>query len=95
VVSAARVVIWEFDGTLGYRDGMWRRCLMETWDPHRPGHSVQIEVVREFLRNGFPGYRHELADPELPTPEAWRRPIRAPLARAYVGSAASSLANPR
>lgn len=79
------MVIWDFDGTLGYRDGMWRGCLMETLDAHRPGHGVQMEVVRELLRDGFPWHRPDVAHPELSTPEAWWRPIRALIARAYIG----------
>jgi putative hydrolase of the HAD superfamily len=82
-------VIWDFDGTLGYRDGMWRGCLMETLDAHRPGHGVNVEIVREFLRDGFPWHRPEVPHRELSSPEAWWRPIQALIARAYIGAGIS------
>ena len=36
---AESVVLWDFDGTLAYRDGMWRGCLVEALAEVAPGHG--------------------------------------------------------
>ncbi len=33
---------------------MWRGCLVETLDEHWPGHGIDPEELRPFLRDGFP-----------------------------------------
>ena len=48
------VVLWDFDGTLAYRDGMWRGCLVEALDEVAPGHGVIAADVKPGLRDGFP-----------------------------------------
>jgi putative hydrolase of the HAD superfamily len=69
-VNAGRVVIWDLDGTLGYRDGMWRSALMEILDERQPAHGVDVGIIRTYLQRGFPWHRPEIAHPELSTPEA-------------------------
>jgi putative hydrolase of the HAD superfamily len=83
--GAARVILWDFDGTLAHRPGMWRGCLLEVLDEHEAGHSVQAEQLRPFLRDGFPWHRPDVPHPELCEPEAWWRPIETLLATAYEG----------
>ena len=80
-----RLVLWDFDGTLAHRTGMWRGAMIETLDEHLPGHGVRAEQLRPFLHNGFPWHRHEQAHPELADPEAWWAPIYTLMADAYEG----------
>jgi putative hydrolase of the HAD superfamily len=80
-----RLILWDFDGTLAHRTGMWRGTMIETLDEHLPGHGVAAEQLRPFLHNGFPWHRHETAHPELGDPEAWWEPIQAMMAAAYAG----------
>jgi putative hydrolase of the HAD superfamily len=80
-----RLVLWDFDGTLAYRTGMWRGAMIEALDEHAPGHGVGAEQLRPFLRDGFPWHRHETGHPELGDPEAWWVPIQAMMAAAYEG----------
>jgi phosphoglycolate phosphatase-like HAD superfamily hydrolase len=68
-----RVLVWDFDGTLAHRPGMWRGCLVETLDAHEPGHGIDAERLRPFLRDGFPWHRPQVAHPELSDPDAWWR----------------------
>ena len=63
-----RVILWDFDGTLAHRPGMWRGCLVETLDEHAPGHGIDPEELRPFLRTGFPWDSPEVPHPELSTP---------------------------
>lgn len=80
-----KVVFWDFDGTLAFRPGMWRGCLIETLDEHELGHGVDVERLRPLLRDGFPWHRPEVAHVELAEPEAWWQPVEALLAAAYQG----------
>jgi putative hydrolase of the HAD superfamily len=80
-----RVVLWDFDGTLAHRPGMWRGCMTETLDEHEHGHGIDPDQLRPFLRDGFPWHRPEIAHPELCEPEHWWTHVEALLAAAYEG----------
>ena len=88
--SGAGAILWDFDGTLAHRPGMWRGCLIETLDEYEGGHAVSADDLVPFLRNGFPWHTPEVAHPELSTPKAWWDRIEALLARGFgeVGVAA-------
>ena len=77
------VVIWDFDGTLAHRPGMFGGCMVEVLDEHEPGHAVTLDSVRPFLRDGFPWHAPNVAHPELGEAEAWWGRVGAVLARAY------------
>jgi putative hydrolase of the HAD superfamily len=81
--SAARAILWDFDGTLAHRPGMWRGCLIETLDEHEPGHAVCADDLIPSLRNGFPWHTPEVPHPELGTPAAWWQRVEAVLASAF------------
>ena len=80
-----RAILWDFDGTLAHRPGMWGGCLMEMLDENRPDHGVDSDELRSFLRDGFPWHRPDVAHPELCEPEAWWSHVEALLASAYEG----------
>jgi putative hydrolase of the HAD superfamily len=65
------VVLWDFDGTLAWRPGLWGGCVLEVLDEQAPGHTAQLETVRRAMRSGFPWHDHARAHPELSDPEAW------------------------
>jgi putative hydrolase of the HAD superfamily len=80
---APGAILWDFDGTLAHRPGMWRGCLIEALDEHEAGHGVDAEDVRPFLQDGFPWHRPEVPHPELGEPEAWWHAVELVMARAY------------
>ena len=82
---AARVIVWDFDGTLARRRGgtSFGACMVETLDAHEPGHGVTVDRVRPFLRSGFPWHSSEIAHTELETPDLWWGRVEPLLARAY------------
>jgi putative hydrolase of the HAD superfamily len=80
-----RVILWDFDGTLAHRPGMWRGCLIETLDEHAAGHGIDADELRPFLRDGFPWHRPDIAHLELCEPEAWWAPVEMLLSAAYEG----------
>lgn len=65
------VVLWDFDGTLAWRPGLWGGCVLEVLDERAPGHTAELEAVRRAMRSGFPWHDHTRAHPELSDPEAW------------------------
>ena len=80
-----RVILWDFDETLAQRPGRWNACLRETLDEHVPGHGIEREQLRPFLKGGFPWHTPERAHPELCEPEAWWERVEALLVAAYEG----------
>ncbi|HEY3462539.1 MAG TPA: HAD family hydrolase [Gaiellaceae bacterium] len=84
-VTGARLLIWDFDGTLAHRRGEtgWSILLAEALDAEEPGHGHSADTFRPQLRDGFPWHRPEVPHPELCEPEAWWGSVRPVLARAY------------
>ena len=76
------VVLWDFDGTLAWRPGLWGGCVLEVLDELAPGHTAELAQVRSGLRGGFPWDRHEQPHPELSAPDAWWRALTPLLKRA-------------
>ena len=69
--AADRAILWDFDGTLGYRDGLWSGCLTEVLQANEPDAGFTRDDVRPLLHNGFPWDVSDIAHPELSTPDAW------------------------
>jgi len=70
VAHSKPTIIWDFDGTLVHF-ASWRMALMDALDECEPGHNIDQEQMRPFLRDGFPWHRPEEPHTHLDTPEAW------------------------
>lgn len=68
---AEGVVLFDFDGTLAHRPGMWSQCVLEVLDELIPDHVMSIEDIRPHLRDGFPWHRSEDPHPQLNERDAW------------------------
>ncbi|MDP9409610.1 MAG: HAD family hydrolase [Actinomycetota bacterium] len=67
-------LIWDFDGTLAYRVGewpAWTQALLEVLDREIPGHGVDPDLFRPYLRTGFPWHSPEAHHPHLSSADAW------------------------
>jgi putative hydrolase of the HAD superfamily len=83
-LSERGVLLWDFDGTLAERPGLWGACLIEVLDERMPGHGLSADDVRPFLRDGFPWHEHDTPHPELSvSSDAWWSALEPLLARAY------------
>jgi putative hydrolase of the HAD superfamily len=81
-----RYLIWDFDGTLGYRDGgAWTASLLETLDLAMPGHTVTLEQLRLYTHAGFPWHQPDQPHLHLTSPEIWWDALYPVLAQAYRG----------
>jgi putative hydrolase of the HAD superfamily len=78
-----RVVMWDFDGTLATRPGLWSTCVLEVLDEHAPGHRASRDELRAALRDGFPWHRADEPHPELCEPDAWWAALDPLLGRAF------------
>ena len=85
-MTAAPVVLWDFDETLASRPGRWSGLLIEVLDEHVPGHSISLDAVRLGLRDGFPWHRSDEPHHHLAEPEAWWAAVRDLLAAAVRGA---------
>lgn len=63
--------MWDFDGTLAWRDGLWSGCVLEVLDEHEPGHGATLAALRAQLSGGFHWHRHETPHPELAAADDW------------------------
>jgi putative hydrolase of the HAD superfamily len=77
------VVMWDFDGTLATRPGLWSTCVLEVLDEHAPGHHVSRDELRAALRDGFPWHRADEPHLELCEPDAWWAALDPLLGRAF------------
>jgi putative hydrolase of the HAD superfamily len=81
-----KLLIWDFDGTLGHRRGEtgWSLLLEEALDSEEPGHGYAAETFRPYLRDGFPWHRPDVPHLELcGDPEGWWAGVGARLTHAY------------
>lgn len=90
--AAESVVLWDFDGTLAHRDGLWGGCVIETLDAVVTDHGISRDQLRPLLRDGFPWHRHDVGHPELCEPDAWWSHVLDVLVRAVDGAGGSPAA---
>ncbi len=80
-------LIWDFDGTLGYRDGGgWAATMLELLDREELGHAVILEQLRASLQAGFPWQDWERPHPYLVDADGWWEALQPTLTRTYCGA---------
>jgi putative hydrolase of the HAD superfamily len=77
---AERLILWDFDGTLGWRPGLWSGCVLEVLDEHEPGHGLAAETVRAGMRGHFPWHLPERQHTHLSDGESWWAPVQTRIA---------------
>jgi putative hydrolase of the HAD superfamily len=81
--------MWDFDGTLAAREGMWSGCLVTALGAVAPGLAVTAEALRPGLRNGFPWHAPDACHGPRDA-DAWWASLGVVLAAAYVGAGVPS-----
>lgn len=77
---AERLILWDFDGTLAFRPGLWSGCVIEVLDAHEPGHSLAAEHIRAGMRGWFPWHTPDEPHTHLADAESWWAPIQGRIA---------------
>lgn len=68
----ANYLIWDFDGTLGYRaGGMWTASLAKVLQSEMPDFPVEVEAIRPHMQSGFPWHTPEAAHTHITSADAW------------------------
>ena len=82
-----KTLIWDFDGTLGYRDGgAWTASLFEVLQREIPESTVTFEQLRPYMvSEGYPWGRPEESHLHLDTPEKWWDALKPLFVNAYLG----------
>jgi putative hydrolase of the HAD superfamily len=81
-----KYLIWDFDGTLGYRqDGMWSMALLEILRQEKPEFRMTMEQIRPFLQSGFPWHNPSQPHTEIKSPEQWWNALDELFERAFLG----------
>jgi len=79
-----KLLIWDFDGTLGYREGgAWTASLFEVLQCEAPESGVGFEQLRVHMQSGFPWLEPEVPHLHLSTAELWWAALEETFARAY------------
>jgi putative hydrolase of the HAD superfamily len=79
-----RYIIWDFDGTLAYRTGQWTGALLHVL---RRFANVEAdpEMLRPFLRKGFPWHNSAQPNPPMRTAADWWAELLPVFEEAFVG----------
>lgn len=79
-------LIWDFDGTLGYREGgAWTASLLETIAMVLPDFPVTLEQLRPYMQAGFPWHEPDRPHSHLTSAEAWWEALYPVLEKACQG----------
>jgi len=79
-----KYLIWDFDGTLGYRPGQWSGAMVQVLRRFA-GLEVDLETLRPFMQKGFPWHNPNQANPPMRTAEDWWDAVLPVFEEAFVG----------
>jgi len=87
-----KYLIWDFDGTLGYRQGgMWSMALLEIIRQEKPEFHASMEQIRPFLQAGFPWHNPSQPHTEIKSPEQWWNALDELFEQAFLGIGINSI----
>ena len=79
-----KVLIWDFDGTLGYRTGAWSGAMLDVLDARLPGHTLTRDDLRRYLLQGFPWHNADQPHTQLTSADLWWANLHPVFQAAYV-----------
>jgi putative hydrolase of the HAD superfamily len=80
--APGRVLIWDFDGTLGYRPAHWSGAIADALTEVLGPHEFSRAMISAEIHDGFPWHSPEVAHPLLADGDAWWRHLGRALAAA-------------
>lgn len=85
-----RYLLWDFDGTLGYRSGGWSQACVDVLRRTDAAPDVDVADVRPHLQEGFPWHEPDEPHTHLSTPEAWWEALYPVFVRAFAANGIES-----
>jgi len=79
----AKLLIWDFDGTLAIRRGMWSGSLCEVANDLIPERMLAASEIQLFLRSGFPWHQPERRNPPALNSDDWWARLLPTFSKAY------------
>ncbi|AKB36171.1 hypothetical protein MSSAC_1581 [Methanosarcina siciliae C2J] len=64
IIMQKKYLLWDFDNTLAYRDGMWGQTIYFLLQEYGY-HSVELEDIKTHLITGFPWHTPEISHEEF------------------------------
>ena len=80
--ASDRALIWDFDGTLGYRPGRWSGAIADALTEVLGPHDVSRSMIAAEMRPGYPWHSPEVPHPLLAQGDDWWRHLGEVLAAA-------------
>ena len=81
--TAMRYLVWDFDGTLGFRAGQWSGALVSVLKREFPRSSVTSDEIRPHLQTGFPWHTPHVPCAVCRTAEEWWDRLTSVFERAF------------
>lgn len=66
-----KTIIWDFDGTLGYRSGRWSGAIIEVLRQYYVECDIGLDEIRSTLQGGFPWHQPDVAHTHIETADQW------------------------
>jgi putative hydrolase of the HAD superfamily len=85
-----KCILWDFDGTLAVRGGMWSGALLETVSRFEPSVVCELSTIRPHMQAGFPWHTPEQGHEHLAAPDDWWESLFPIFERAFQGTGLSS-----
>lgn len=82
VAAPGRVLIWDFDGTLGHRPARWSGAIADALTDVLGPHELSRAMIAAEVRSGYPWHSPEVPHPLLAGADCWWRHLGEVLAAA-------------
>jgi putative hydrolase of the HAD superfamily len=69
-VDTLKYLLWDFDNTLAYREGMWSSTICELLNEYGYN-NLRIKDISPYLESGFPWHSPEIAHEEFFKGKSW------------------------
>lgn len=79
-----KLLVWDFDGTLAYRDRGWSGTFSEVLADHAPDFRVTREELSSALQEGFPWHTPDLSHEHICGADEWWAWMQPVFKRAFV-----------
>ena len=82
--SPQKLLVWDFDGTLGRRKPTWGETLLAALNEASASHGLTVHDLNPHLQTGFPWHDAVSTRNAIPSPDEWWAALESVFVRAYV-----------